>query len=1297
MRGCSMRLFAVSSIVLAIVAHGYAQIGQVQTGLTANADNLTPTPGAGHDYVHMLSETVNPANGAVDITVGFGAPPSRGISLPAAYVYDSNRVYSLMQDPTSNTIEFEQPYSVGQNDSFPVATWSESSYQPPNVVEGTGGTTVVQPACNYALDFTFRGPDGVSHNVPLAVVATALNDQYSGNGSCSAQTLPSTAATDGVVTGAFVYPSTTLSDVSEWTINYHDSPGPIGSVGEFTITDPAGTTYFFDGGNGAYIAGGVFEEYAYMIEDRNGNTITNSGCGSPSTIMYCDTAGRPIELLTANGVTVGGISYSISTGTAGHATVNYEVPQTKVQPAPPNSANIGCPTPTDWTVPATNAALTAPIPRELTITVQTSPPTSYTLYFGDYNPMDSSVENPYGLINQIVYPDGGWVKYTWTLPTAYTQAATFAGQYLPPSTLAGQEVSYGCSYEYATPEVLTRQVSNDGSSVARSQTFTYSTNWATGDNAGTWISKSTTVNTTDEITNRTAQTLYTYQPGYLAVSSSVWGSVAPEVPLEQTIARFDWGNTTAPLDTETKGWFTNTTYVPQLACDFHTLNTGKSTGDFYQYSSVAPSQVSDEKEYDFGQIASPATACAGSNPTAPSGVTPIREIVTGYQSFTSPLSPAGPIFVKPSSVVTKGNGARIAETDYSYDLNTLTPVTAVNHDPNFGPALQTNRGNATSITRQCIGCTSATSTYSYDETGQVATVIDPCGYSSCSDMSGSSTHKTTYSFTDSPAGGDSYGNSNAYVTSVIDALGYSTSYQYNYTSGELTSSTDENKNVTAYCYTVGGCSGSVPDALNRITGVTYPDSGWKIMTYSDGPPNPVVQTQKGINASTTMTTENVMDGMGNVVEALTNSDPYGQVESDTIYDGMGRVFKLSNPYRPSAGSANYIISTYDSLGRTVTQTQADTTSVLYWCYNGVASSGQQNNCLANQSSLTNTSWIDYSDEAGNHWQRSYDGLSRLVGVMEPNSSNVPAMETDYLYDALGDMLSSAQHGVAGGGTVTRTFSYDSIGRLVGASNPETGLVCYGTMTGGACQGAGYDANGNLSEKTDARGVVTNYFYDGLNRLMRKAYSNDASDSPSSCYLYDLSSVTNAVGRLTNEWTQSASVGPCASSPPSSGILTRRSITSYDPMGRVWSETQCTPANCTATGTAYSLSYLYDFAGDLTYTTNGISNTPGTSTPLAFTSLYDGAERLQALTSNWDNNSSHPSTMFSVYTPSSTPCGQTAPYAAFGGLQNAMLGTNLMVERGYDSRLRVNCESDTGSAASATGGSATITITGAEQN
>jgi hypothetical protein len=128
-----------------------------------------------------------------------------------------------------------------------------------------------------------------------------------------------------------------------------------------------------------------------------------------------------------------------------------------------------------------------------------------------------------------------------------------------------------------------------------------------------------------------------------------------------------------------------------------------------------------------------------------------------------------------------------------------------------------------------------------------------------------------------------------------------------------------------------------------------------------------------------------------------------------------------------------------------------------------------------------------------------------------------------------------------------------------------------------------------------------------------------------------------------------------------------------------------------------LSYLYDFAGDLTYTTNGISNTPGTSTPLAFTSLYDGAERLQALTSNWDNNSSHPSTMFSVYTPSSTPCGQTAPYAAFGGLQNAMLGTNLMVERGYDSRLRVNCESDTGSAASATGGSATITITGAEQN
>jgi hypothetical protein len=77
-------------------------------------------------------------------------------------------------------------------------------------------------------------------------------------------------------------------------------------------------------------------------------------------------------------------------------------------------------------------------------------------------------------------------------------------------------------------------------------------------------------------------------------------------------------------------------------------------------------------------------------------------------------------------------------------------------------------------------------------------------------------------------------------------------------------------------------------------------------------------------------------------------------------------------------------------------------------------------------------------------------------------------------------------------------------------------------------------------------------------------------------------------------------------------------------------------------------------------------------------------------------------LFAAQTASSsaTPeCSQTisAPYAAFGGLVNAAYGNGLLtLSRTYDNRLRINGETDTGSLA-ATPGTATVTITGAEQS
>ena len=55
-------------------------------------DVSRPTPGAGHDYIYLLNETVNPANGSLSIKIDLPAPKGRGLSLPFAITYNSGEV-----------------------------------------------------------------------------------------------------------------------------------------------------------------------------------------------------------------------------------------------------------------------------------------------------------------------------------------------------------------------------------------------------------------------------------------------------------------------------------------------------------------------------------------------------------------------------------------------------------------------------------------------------------------------------------------------------------------------------------------------------------------------------------------------------------------------------------------------------------------------------------------------------------------------------------------------------------------------------------------------------------------------------------------------------------------------------------------------------------------------------------------------------------------------------------------------------------------------------------------------------
>src|SRR5260370_7759181 len=145
------------------------------------------------------------------------------------------------------------------------------------------------------------------------------------------------------------------------------------------------------------------------------------------------------------------------------------------------------------------------------------------------------------------------------------------------------------------------------------------------------------------------------------------------------------------------------------------------------------------------------------------------------------------------------------------------------------------------------------------------------------------------------------------------------------------------------------------------------------------------------------------------------------------------------------------------------------------------------------------------------------------------------------------------------------FAYDSLSRLASATNPESGMVCYGTVVAGVCQNNGYDPKGNLVTKTDARGIQTTFAYDALNRPTSKTYSDT---TPGVSNAYDIAvdglAIAAPIGRLVKSATNDGKTA---------------TVNSYDPMGRIQNQCQCTPQNC-RTG-SFSLPYGYDLAAKLT--------------------------------------------------------------------------------------------------------------------
>ena len=512
------------------------------------------------------------------------------------------------------------------------------------------------------------------------------------------------------------------------------------------------------------------------------------------------------------------------------------------------------------------------------------------------------------------------------------------------------------------------------------------------------------------------------------------------------------------------------------------------------------------------------------------------------------------------------------------------------------------RGNRTGNTQYLINTsgavTGSVSSYQqYDIAGNVVKTIDPRGnattlsYNDCFGAADGNARLNSAPLELSAAGQESF----ALATSATNALGHTAYSQFDYYLHAAVDREDSNSVVTSRYFS---------DSLDRLTEVrravgTTAESQTTI-SYDDDSRIITTSTEKAVNDF--MVSKAVYDGFGRIVENRQYEGGTNYIVVQYQYDALGRLAKASNPFRPYLSeTAVWTTTVFDALSRVTSVTTPDSAAITT-SYSGNS--------------------VTVTDQAGKSRKSVTDALGRLVELYEdPSGVNY---QTTYLYDTLDNLVRVTQ------GTQQRFFMYDSLRRVVRARNPEqatlTTLNLSDPLTGNGVWSLGYqyDASGNLTQKTDARGVVSTYVYDVLNRNTTIDYSDTASINPDVKWFYD--GATNGKGRFWYFYKGGdASVG---------SNVDHKAIDSYDALGRPLVQRQLFKLNGTWSPT-YKISRSYNLAGAVTSQTYPSGHT------VSYT--YDAAERTASFSGNLGDGTTR------TYSTNIT-------YSPFGGLSKEQFGT-----------------------------------------
>lgn len=237
-----------------------------------------------------------------------------------------------------------------------------------------------------------------------------------------------------------------------------------------------------------------------------------------------------------------------------------------------------------------------------------------------------------------------------------------------------------------------------------------------------------------------------------------------------------------------------------------------------------------------------------------------------------------------------------------------------------------------------------------------------------------------------------------------------------------------------------------------------------------------------------------MDSHGRTIKTQAK-DSQGDVFVETHYDLLGRVDRVSNPYR-AGDTVLWSKTRYDIVGRAV-ETYAPAT-IADINANNLTSLGTTSFGISNVTNYVGPI-VTTTDASLRKGRSITNALGQLIRVDEPTavggtadadlgSIGTPTQATYYTYDAYGKMVKVVQ------GAQTRYFKYDSLGRLIRVRQPEQeynsnlNLSDSYNLTGQWTAGFSYDVLGNLVRATDANGVNIVNEYDKASRVTKRCYT-----------------------------------------------------------------------------------------------------------------------------------------------------------------------------------------------------------------